>query len=129
MTKYKVVWSQDRKSCTIPKSSKFSLIYKKGIVTAVKDSIGIMVFKSYVSAKRFMNLNGKKNQWQILEVNPVGEKKKMPKRLCPIRWDARETTFALKMYNKFRFSKFPSYYSTMPVPAGSECYDSVEVMD
>ena len=126
MIKYKVVRSQDRKSCAIPKGSKFSLTYKKGIVTAVKDSIGIMVFKSHFSASRFIDLNREKSYWQILEVNSIGEKKEMPKRLCTIRYDARKTTLALKKYNKLRFA---SRYFTTPVPTGSECYDSVEVME
>jgi hypothetical protein len=125
MIKYKVVSSRDRKSCTIPKGSKFSLLYKKGIVTAVKDSIGIMVFKSHNSARNFILLNRRNSYWEILKVNSIGEKKKMPQRLCKILWDARETTLALKKYNRFS----TSFYLTVPVPTGSECYDSVEVME
>ena len=134
MTKYKVVWSDNRKSCVIPEGSKFSLTYKEGIVTALKDSIGIMVFKTRSSAKRFIRLNGRDDDWQILKVNSIGRKKKTPKRLCGILFDARKTTFFLKTFYKILgekswLPKFGHRHFTMSVPAGSECYDSVEVME
>ena len=91
-----------------------------------------MVFKTRSSAKKFIGLNGRDRDWQILEVNSIGRKKKMSRRLCGILFDARKTTFFLKMYNKLFLqepSKFSNRHFTMSVPAGSECYNSVEVME
>jgi len=51
-----------------------------------------MVFKTRSSAKKFIGLNGRDRDWQILEVNSIGRKK------CGISFDARKTTFFLKMF-------------------------------
>ena len=89
-----------------------------------------MVFKTHSSARRFIRLNGRDDDWQILEVNSIGRKKCR----CGILFDARKTTFFLKTFYKILgrkswLSEFRTKHFTMSVPAGSECYNSVEVME
>ena len=85
-----------------------------------------MVFKTRSSAKRFIRLNGRDDDWQILKVNSIGRKKKIPMRDFV---GCAENNFFLKMFFLQEPSKFRNRHFTMSVPAGSECYNSVEVME
>lgn len=117
MIKYKVV-TIEKKSIIVPTGSKYCLTYKKGIVKALPETIGIMVFKSLYFAKEFnTSLHG-----EIIKVRPIGKKKFVPSYIVSIAHDASETT---RMIKKFNLSQ--SVF-VIPIPIGTECYEAVEIL-
>lgn len=118
--RYKVV-TTTRKSCTIPIHSKYCRTYTKGkIVKAVPESFGIMVFKDKRSARDFSYMRGEN---QILKVRVIG-RKKIPKIIGLVYNDPRKTTIKL---NQFHAGN--NYDCTVLIPAGTECYPEVEVLE
>ena len=118
--KYKVVTS-NRKSIVIPSTSMFSLRYNKdNIVEALPNSLGIMVFSSRDYAILFKFMLGFHSQ--IIKVRPIG-KKFEPESICMIFRGASQTTKALIEFNKNGQSQI------ITPPEGTECYQSVEVLN
>jgi hypothetical protein len=119
--KYKVV-TQDRKSVIIPGTSKFSLTYKDGtIVTALPGTIGIMVFKNLFDANNFLGWIS--HSGIIIKVRPIGKAKLTPDHIAVTYRGALQTTQAIKAFN------LSAQVHMLPCPQGTQCYNSVEVLE
>lgn len=128
MIKFKVV-DKNRRSCVVPQGSKFCLEYKRGkTVMALPDTIGIMVFEEYYYARTFISDNRKHDDWQILEVQAIGRRKKMPYKIATVVCDARRTTSIFKHFYKHYILGKSKLNDFMLAPMGSQCYKAVKVL-
>ena len=118
LIKYKVV-TIDRKSIIVPQTSKFCLTYNKGnIVKALPGTLGVLVFKSLHDALQFNIFQGK-----IIKVRPIGRMKPTPFNVAVTFHGALQTTIAIKAYNSSGQVKM------LPIPQGTQCYNTVEVLE
>ena len=117
---YKVV-TQDKQSIIIPKGSKFSLKYNKGIVTALSETIGILVFENLFDAVDFLSFIG--GNGKIIKVRPIGKMKPIPSHIAITYHDAYLTTQSIKSFNQKHCPR------TLPTPQGTQCYGAVEVLE
>lgn len=131
--RYKVVHANTERSCSLIPSSRYSLVYGKGMrVDAVKGTLGVMVFKTRRHAVDFISENDSqgyitgeyKPNWVIKRVVTIG-------RGHTPKWISKHTdTRGISNFYKPMDKQTHSIgaYGTIP-PNGTMCYPAVYVLD
>ena len=95
---------------------------KETIVNAVPGTFGIMTFDTFLNASEFLG----EKKGKIIKVRPIGRGKRI-KFISAGQYEGAIRRFYEDQFYKNSFPQFSSNLS--PVPKGTICYQSVEVLE
>ena len=129
MIRYKVVIRKTRESIigmlhNRPKKSSYILKYKKGtIVTAPKNTVGILVFKTLSNAEKFMEIYSDPTYYKILKIEGIGKGKTIKRLFSDGDSWGFFTSLVVSVFNENPMMQ------KMSAPVGTMAYKAVRVLE